>query len=221
MVGFISIGLTYSKPLSPELNSSQYTNIIIQLELQNLMEYFLATNGIIKNIKYSEDIDGESWKEIKDPNISTIEQYYEAISSGFYGEITIGSDILKIGNLDCVLRLKKQDDFFGFLLDFKEEYILKCKNYSKEEIDFMTKKLIELMIRCYSYTKYDYAFCDQEAQFSYSPETFRKLKEDVYSVVVTPNCDGSAFDIIKSDWNIDGHTEREIRSSKHETFRTV
>lgn len=219
MGSFISIGLTYSKPASSEFNSSQCTNILIRLELQNLIGYFLTTHGSIKKIKYSEDIDGKSWKEINNPDISTIEQYYEAISSGFYGEITIVSDILKIGNLDCILRVEKQDNFFGFLLDFKEEDLLKSKSYPDEDIEIITGKLIELMIKFYSYTKYDYAFCDQEAEFNYSPETFRKLKENVYSVVVTPNCDGSAFDITKSNWNIDGHTEREIQGSKREIFR--
>lgn len=218
MGAFIGIGLTYGIEIGLSVGPNLETRNKLSQELKNLIDCFLASNGYINYVKYSEDIDGELWKEFKSSDNLIPDSVYNFISSGFYGEISITSNILTLDNIECFIRVEKEVNYFGFLLDFKEEDIL--KNWSKTENDKTAKLLIDTAIGVYSSTKYDYAFCDFEAQFAYSPDAFVKIEKDIYSIVIFPRKCGSFFEIIKSNWNIDGHTERKIEGSKSEIFRT-
>ncbi|AKB28469.1 hypothetical protein MSSIT_1750 [Methanosarcina siciliae T4/M] len=208
MGSYISIGLTYGiVQRFANLVYDDITNNKIEKELKKLIEYFLDFDGIIKNIKYSEDLEGEHWKEVNSPSPFFPRDCYKSFSRGFYGEVAVHADILKSGGVDLIMRLEKQFEFFGFLLDIKEEDLL--ETHSKEEIGYMTEELIDTMMSIYKYSKYDYTFCDQEAEFKYSLSSLKKLKEDVYSIVIIPDSDNNSFTVIKSDWNIDGLTGRE------------
>jgi hypothetical protein len=213
MGSYISIGLTYGIEKFEDLVYDNPTLDRVIQELRNLIEYFMNHNGAIKEIKYSEDIDGENWIEINPSSFFSCRNCYKNFCSGYFGEIILHSDVLISKGLDCIVRLYKENDFFGFLLDLQEEDILISKSYSIEEIDYMTKELISIMINLYSYSKYDYAFCDHEANFKHSPQNIEIIKEYVYSIVIIPRFDNN-FTIIKSDWNIDGHTAREKHGRK-------
>lgn len=208
MGSYISIGLTYGiVRRSANLIYDDLTIDKIEKELKKLIEYFLDSDGIIKNIKYSEDLEGEKWKEINSSSPFFPKDCYKSFSRGFYGEIAVHAGVLKGEGVDLIMRLEKQSEFFGFLLDIKEEDIL--ETHSKEEIEYVTEELIATMMRIYKYSKYDYAFCDHEAEFKYSLLSLKKLEENTYSIVVIPNSNNNLFTVIKSDWNIDGLTGRE------------
>lgn len=69
MGSYISIGLTYGiVQRFANLVYDDATNNKIEKELKKLIEYFLDSDGIIKNIKYSEDLEGEHWKEVNSPS---------------------------------------------------------------------------------------------------------------------------------------------------------
>ena len=208
MSSYISIGLTYGiVQRFANLVYDDITNNKIEKELKKLIEYFLDFDGIIKNIKYSEDLEGEHWEEVNSPSPFFPRDFYKSFSRGFYGEVAVHADILKRGGVDLIMRLEKQSEFFGFLLDIKEEDLL--ETHSKEEIGYMTEELIATMMSIYNYSKYDYTFCDQEAEFKYTLSSLKELKEDVYSIVIIPDSDNNSFTLIKSNWNIDGLTGRE------------
>ncbi|MBB6401912.1 hypothetical protein HNP92_001217 [Methanococcus maripaludis] len=80
------------------------------------------------------------------------------------------------------------------------------KNHSKEEIEEVTNVLISKIIEIYNYSKYSYAFCDQEAEISDFPLNFEKLRDN-YSILIIPD-QSFKFNILKSNWNIDGMTAR-------------
>jgi hypothetical protein len=207
MGSYVSIGFVYG---INKCENFVYDNLIkdtVEQELKKLIDYFLSINGTIKKIEYSEDLEGENWTEINSSSLFYSKDIYQNIVNGYYGEITIHSDILEGRDVDCIIRLEKQKEFFGFLLDIKEEDIL--RTHSKEEIRYVTEELIATIIRVYQYSNYNYAFCDQEAEFSYAPEEFSELEEIIYSVAVIPNPNANNFTIIKGNWNIDGLTNRE------------
>lgn len=207
MGAYISIGLSYGIKKSENLAYNEATMEKVEQELIKLIELFLDSNGTIKNARYSEDIDGDSWKEVDLSTSFSFKDYYKVFSSGYYGEILVYSELINEKKLECTIRLNKETEFFGFLLDIKEQDLLDGKNYPDENIGYVTEELIATMYRIYSYSKYDYAFCDLEAQFHYSPEIFKYLEEYVYSIAMIPNSD-SNLTVIKSNWNIDGHTAR-------------
>jgi len=207
MGAYISIGLTYGIEKSENLVYSGVARERVEQELRKLIEYFLDSNGTIKEAKYSEDIDGNSWKEVDLPSPFSFKDYYKVFSNGYYGEILVYSEIMKGEKLDCTIRLNKETEFFGFLLDIKETDLFKSNSYPDEKIDDVTEKLIAVMYHIYLYSKYDYAFCDLEAQFYYPPDVFKNLDDYVYSIAIIPNSDSNLI-VTKSDWNIDGHTAR-------------
>ncbi|WP_184230525.1 Imm64 family immunity protein [Methanococcus maripaludis] len=163
---------------------------------------FLNKAGTLKNIKYSEDSAGNVWNELN--FVDSSKECYETLSNGYYGELTINSKRILNNDIDCTIRLEKQDQFFGFLIDISEEDIL--KNHSKEEIEEVTNVLISKIIEIYNYSKYSYAFCDQEAEISDFPLNFEKLRDN-YSILIIPD-QSFKFNILKSNWNIDGMTAR-------------
>ncbi|WP_407282185.1 Imm64 family immunity protein [Methanolobus sp. WCC1] len=203
----ISIGLTYGIGNLKTLVYDDATVEKLQQELKNIIEYFLDSNGTIKVAKYSENADGENWKEINLDSLFFSLENLKDFSSGYYGEILLNSEIIKGKKLDYTIRTVKETNFFGFLLDIEEADIFKSTSYPDEEIDSITEKLITTMCRIYSHSKYDYAFCDLEAQFYYPLEIFKHSDGYIYSVTIIPNSD-SNLTVIKSDWHIDGHNAR-------------
>ncbi|MBG9788849.1 Imm64 family immunity protein [Brevibacillus laterosporus] len=192
----ISIGLVYR---------NQKTDIIT--ELKNVTEFLLNKHGKINSVQVSEDKEGEKWIKRVISNNEDINSYYEELSKYFYGSIKMKVDLLKHDDLNLVLRVEKEEDGFGFLIDFNESEIL--SDYSLEELDLITNAIISLMESLRKISIFDYGFCDHEAEVEYFSDK-ELLEEEVYSVVYLPYdmpFNGTAK-IIRNKWHIDGVTAR-------------
>lgn len=199
MGSFISIGFVY--------NNWQMEKIVIELE--NLTKYLITNNGSILNIKYSKDVDGEKWIEYDHIGNILEENIFESIAMGFYGQIELNCNMFDLNNLKVTIRLQKEESgYFGFLFDISEDDLIK-KN-TLEELNSITEKVIDYIVDMHNIISYEYAFCDHEGEIQYSPEEFRKIDEQTYSVVILPMYENeeNTFNIIKSSWHIDGLTER-------------
>ena len=132
-----------------------------------------------------------------------------ALAKSFFGQVHIVCNFLGLNDLDAVIRIEKENDHFGFLLDIVDTELLE-PNHS-ENIEAVTAKIVEFMTDVYRFSKYNYAFCDHEAEIQYTPEKFKEIQTDKYSIVVAPSTDGQGrtlLNVMKSNWNIDGLTVR-------------
>ncbi len=180
--------------INNELNSRRKSDI------QMILEYFISKSGKLINVKFSEDEDGNSWKDIKEPNIESVDKFL----SKYYLNFNLICNILD--KKDVIINAyytNLSKDFCGLLLDFDVEYFLKgCPD---EKIEEKTNQFINLMIDIYNVVKYSYALCDQEAMIKYTPKDIEEAKKK-YSLLLIPHY--SKMEIIKNSWNIDGLTDR-------------
>lgn len=184
MGGLINVGLGYncgSRSISSEL-----------LLLHNGLQKYEC---LISRLTYSEEIDGESWIEIDNPEtLGELSDYY-------YVEIQVKINAFERTELSTLIKIEKFEDYFGFLLSFQEDVLL--PSYNLEIIDTVTNQITELVNTIYKVTKFNYAFCDHEAEFQFSPAEFKPEK---YSISYLP-ADGT-LRVEKSNWHINGLTER-------------
>lgn len=199
MGSYIGIGLVYN------ISENGLEN-----EMRNLVNYLILRNGSIKDIKFSNDKDGNEWVEESLKNNIDIEDLYSPLANGFFGQLHVVCNILNIKNLNVYIRIEKVDkSYFGILLDLSEEELL-GKN-SGGNIERVTDSIIKLLNDLYKVSVFDYAFCDNEAEIQYSPMEFKNSNEKFYSIVAIPTTEYTKkLRIIKSDWNIDGITTRII-----------
>lgn len=196
----ISIGLIYER----------LTKERIEKELDNIVKYLLAYDTRMKKLKVSKDIDGEEWIESDSLNTFQKDSILTMLADNYYGQLEVSGNLLDCNSLVITIRVEKEaeEDYFGFLLDISEEELIKTN--SIDEINKITERIIDFMIDIHSYSGYDYAFCENEAEIQYSPKEFRNFEEGIYSVSIIPikSNDPMGFNIIKSSWNIDGLTSR-------------
>lgn len=195
MGSYISIGFVFE----------QLDEFFITNSFRNITNYFIK-NGKIKAVKMSKDIDGNEWIE-QNHNIQ-IEDLYLDLVRNYYSKLSLECSILGIRSLNVILRLEKEEDFWGIVLDICESELIKLN--SNNDISKITDEIINLMRDIYNVVKYDYSFCDNEAEFRYSPKEFKSLHDNKYSIAILPVVNNSVLEmnIIKSGWNIDGLTLR-------------
>ena len=200
MGSFISIGFIY------QVFSIQ----TIENEIKKLLKYIVDTDGSLKKMKVSKDIDGEEWNEYDSLMNLQGDSIYAILAKNYYGQIEVNSNIFGCKNITIIIRIEKEEDedYFGFLLDIDEEELINTNSAS--EISNITEKIIDFITRFYNYSAYDYAFCDNEAEIKYSPIHFKKVERSIYSITVIPILDGNSnrLNVIRSNWNIDGLTSR-------------
>lgn len=154
---------------------------------------------IILRLTYSEDIDGEKWVEMDNPDIDS--EAIGRLSDYYFGEIQVKINAFEKIELSTSIKVEKSEDYFGILLSFQENILL--PSYNLEIIEAVTNQITEFVKTIYEDTKFSYAFCDHEAEFQYSTTDFKPEK---YSISYLPE-DGT-LRVIKSNWHINGLTER-------------
>ncbi|MFS0762360.1 Imm64 family immunity protein [Peribacillus phoenicis] len=190
MTNILSLGIVYD-------NSFDKSE-----ELQSIIQYFLNLKSDIFGIKVSMDEDGENWLE-SERNEKKIILDYTLLTEKYFGEIQIQlNDFWSLNGLSLTLRIVKENDFFGYLLDFEMEQLL--NQYS---LDLINDLIIDLVKDIYSVTKFKYAFCNHDSEIEYSPSQYKDLVE-AYSILILPRVK-NGFDVIKNNWQIDGITSRD------------
>ncbi|PKM51853.1 MAG: hypothetical protein CVV02_04385 [Firmicutes bacterium HGW-Firmicutes-7] len=200
MGSYIGMGLVYNGIPENGLES----------ELKNVVNFLISHNGSINNIKFSKDRHGNEWTETIIDNKEN-ENFYSYLSNGYFGQLHLICNILSIQKLNVYIRIEKNKNFFGLLLDISEEELIGTA--SIEDIGKITDNIIEFLNELYGFTVFAYAFCDNEAEIQYSPIEFQSqsLNEDIYSIVAIPDLENkNKLKIIKSNWHIDGLTTRII-----------
>lgn len=189
MTNILSLGIVYD-------NSFDKSE-----ELQSIIQYFLNLKSDIFGIKVSMDEDGENWLE-SERNEKKFILDYTLLTEKYFGEIQMQlNDFWSLNGLSLTLRIAKENDFFGYLLDFEMEQLL--NQYS---LDLINELIIDLVKDIYNVTKFIYAFCDHDSEIEYSPSQYNDLVE-AYSILILPR-EKNGFDVIKNNWQIDGITSR-------------
>lgn len=202
MGSFISIGFIYE-------GCSIQT---IKKEIEKLVNYISSIGGSLKKMKVSKDVDGEEWLEYDSLINLQLDSIYTILAENYYAQLEVNSNLFEHKNLVITIRIEKDEDndYFGFLLDMNEKEII--KGNSVNEINNITERIIDFIIKFYNYSNYNYAICDNEAEIEYSPKDFYKIESSIYSITVIPVFDcksnSNKFNVIKSNWNIDGLTSR-------------
>ncbi|WP_285766918.1 Imm64 family immunity protein [Peribacillus sp. SI8-4] len=189
MTNILSLGIVYE-------NSFDKSE-----ELQSIIQYFLNLKSDIVGIKVSMDEDGENWLE-SERNGKNFILDYTLLTEKYFGEILIQlNDFWSLNGLSLTLRIVKENDFFGYLLDFEMEQLL-----NRYSLDLINELIIDLVKDIYSVTKFNYAFCDHDSEIEYSPSQYKDIVE-AYSILILPRAK-NGFDVIKNNWQIDGITSR-------------
>ncbi|AOH54773.1 hypothetical protein ABE28_010460 [Peribacillus muralis] len=189
MTNILSLGIVYE-------NSFDKSE-----ELQSIIQYFLNLKSDIVGIKISMDEDGENWLE-SERNGKNFILDYTLLTEKYFGEILIQlNDFWSLNGLSLTLRIVKENDFFGYLLDFEMEQLL-----NRYSLDLINELIIDLVKDIYSVTKFNYAFCDHDSEIEYSPSQYKDIVE-AYSILILPRAK-NGFDVIKNNWQIDGITSR-------------
>jgi len=198
MGSYISIGFVYDK-----VDLKQ-----IKFELENLTTCLITALDNVRNMKLSKDMDGEEWIEYSSFKNYPISDLCSLLAEHYFGQLNLKCNLFGLENLEVTIRVEKEKDYFGFLLDIIETELIKTG--SIEEINSITEKIINFITDLYKALAYDYAFCDNEAEIEYSPKEFKGLKDSVYSIAVMPllGKQEKSFNVIKSNWHIDGLTIR-------------
>lgn len=193
MSGKISVGVVYEKSKS------------ITEHLNKVLTFLENDGGMSKKAKFSVDEDGKTWTRIAGEELNDL-NIINSLVKGFNGEVLL--DYFAVTGheaIELTLRIINEDMYFGFIMDFEEAVVI--PRYSLHGFERM---IVQILRNMYNVSRYDYAFCDHEAEIEYSPSEFCKLKEDVYSLYVLPVKLGESQNLLvnESSWAIDGLTLR-------------
>ncbi len=186
----INVGLVYG--------SSKVT----ETHLKKLIELLKGNQGHIEYVRFSEDIDGEEWIQHDFPTTDTT--IFEKLTLSHYGQIHLLVDLFQLKGLNVEIKIEKCEGYFGFLLCFKEHEIL--PDYSEDLLDRITNSILMFVAEIYPILKFDYAFCDHEAEIESSPKEFNPQR---YSLSFLPDLSTGKLNVRQSSWHINGLTERQ------------
>ena len=186
----ISIGLVY-----------ECNNMIESLE--KLIKLLISDNGYIKGFKVSKDEEGNKWIENFDTTTSISDEVYSCLTLGFYGQINLVSDIINLKHKDIVLNIERHSDYYGFLIDIEESSLI-----DEDSIIDIATSIINLISDNFMNLRYDYAFCDNEAEIEYSLQEILSNNNDIYCLLFIPNFVENKIEVKKSNWLLDGLTKR-------------
>lgn len=178
--GYLSIGLVYE-----DINS-------ISRELKGLVTYLQKENINLTEVQYSQDEDGEQWVENK---VNNIDINYNSLKDKYYLSLEMVGDLFRIGTQNFVIRVNRENGFFGFLIDIEWQQLI---DKDKEEI---SKRIVNSLIKLIKFTDYDYAFCGHEAEIEYSPTHVKKIK-DIFPITLLNL--KNKLELIYGEFNIDG-----------------
>jgi hypothetical protein len=184
---------------------------VIKSKLKVLIMYLAGGSGCYKFVKASKDADGNDWVELKFEELNDIQEGYRFASEGYFGQIDLTTRLFKSDEISASIRVEKESDYFGLLVDIAEDDLLKSNE--SEVLNAADELMTKVMCELHNVLKYDYAFCDNEAELQFSPNEFQSLNEDVYSItVMTSNSElENIANVFKSHWYLNGLTSREAK----------
>ncbi|WP_232699979.1 Imm64 family immunity protein [Brevibacillus daliensis] len=189
-----SIGLVYD-PNKQNLKS-QCSNLINALKTKYDIK--------VDRIQYSTEKETANWITVDNPDNAALNKFYSEIESIFMVQISLSFKSFKDNAFSTVLRIIREKNVEGFLLDISEEDII--PDYSESLILEAEDFICSMVRHIYKYVNFEYGFCDQEAEIEYSPKDFFNLGYSVYSLEFIPT--DLSLKIKKSDWDITGLNER-------------
>lgn len=183
---------------------------IIKRKLEAMIRCLSDGRETYKLVKASKDEDGDNWIEFKFEELNDIQEGYTFAAEYYFGQIDLTSSFFTSNDISVSVRVEKESDYFGILVDIVEEDLLKSNEVVV--LNMADEQMIKAMCELHKVLNYDYAFCDNEAELQYSPKEFRCLDGDVYSIIAVSNNSefGSMPKVYKSHWNINGLTSREF-----------
>lgn len=202
MSNFLGIGFVYNY-------EKKYS---VKYILKDMIKLLVKYDGYVKNIKYSNDKKGSKWVEVSDNILidsKNYDKYIEGLVKGYFGEILVYCKFLSRKDVPVYIRLHKENDFFEILLDIEEKNVVDAD----KNVIHKTDEIIMFINEVYKQTLFEYSFCDNNCSVEYSLNELNELNKlnelrgSVYSLVCVPQNDNK-LKIIKSNWEIDGITER-------------
>lgn len=190
--GHVSIGFGFIQREKDELQ-----------ELSHLIEYLYSLGLSEETLKFSLDEEGEEWRESLVHHLTTINELSSLLLNHFYGELQGRINIFNLTNIYIRITVDREKDWFGFLLEFKENEMIKF--YDEGYLQTLTGTIITFLKQMYNSIHYDYVFCDHEAEFV-SPLDKVIHSKQLYSVLIIP--EKSDFLVSLSSWHINGISER-------------
>ena len=184
---------------------------IIKRKLTDLIMYLSDKSECYKSVKASKDIDGNDWIEFKFDELADIQEAYRFASEGYMGQIDLATSLITSNEIHASVRVEKEVDYFGILVDFAEDDFLKSNDPAV--LNAADDLMIKFMNELYEVLKYNYAFCDNEAELQFSPNEIQCLTKEMYSILVMPNNSGinSVTNVFRSNWYLNGLTSRNVR----------
>lgn len=176
----------------------------------SLLNHLLQQYGLqATDFKASLDCDGEEWVEGQVADQPVDQAILTTLVQGHYASLHMKGSLFGLESVEFVVRLEKEDTFFGILIDFALQDLL--PDHNSETLTTFESKLADYLVDLFPSTKYDYAFCDHEAELAYHPDDFQNQQEHVYSIIIRRSSTPGASPLLvgKSDWHIDGMTPRE------------
>lgn len=175
---------------------------VMALYLEELVN-ILSEEGLIIDFKFSLDDEGNEWKECVVKKNKMESSAYELLTKYYYGTVKLISNIVNLRSKEIAVTVEQTSEYFGFLIDLDEEDL--NQDFNLEEIE---SSIINFVAKSYGLLKFDYAFCDHEAEIEYSPKEITKVEEEIYSLLFIPSVMKDEVEVKRSSWYLDGLTRR-------------
>lgn len=183
---------------------------IIKKKLTDIIMHLSDKSESYKSVKASKDIDGNDWIEFKFEELADIQEAYRFASEGYFGQINLVTSLFTRDEILVSVIVEKEADYFGILVDIAEDDFLKSNDPAV--LNAADDLMIKFMNELYEVLKYNYAFCDNEAELLFLLDENQSLNEDMYSILVIPSNSGlnSITNVFRSNWYLNGLTSRNI-----------
>lgn len=182
----------------------------IKRKITDLIIYLSNRSECYKSVKASKDIEGNEWIEFKFEELDNVREAYEFVSEGYFGQIDLMTSRFTSNEILVSVRVEKEVDYFGILLDIAEDDFLK----SSESVILNAKDnlIIKFLEELYEVLEFKYAFCDNEAEIKFSPNEIQHLNREVYSILLIPSDSklNGKINVVKSNWYLNGLTSRDV-----------
>lgn len=197
MGSYINIGLVYSNNIF-NINDDifyiarylfRFSNkIVINFPKDNFLEEWIETEYIEENGFI------EAWKILNTKMFSTGKVYYKVADKEY----------------SIIISIKwKEKVWKGILFEIPEEELL-LGDYSYNNLENITAKIINEVILLRNNMRFDYAFCDNEVDIEYSFSEIQEMEKNVYSVLIKTDVFKEPI-VELSTWCIDGLTTRKLK----------
>lgn len=183
---------------------------IIKRKLKDLIIFLSGRSECYKSVKASKDIDGNDWIEFKSDELADIQEAYRFASEGYMGQIDLQTSLITSNEIHVSVRVEKEEDYFGILVDVAEDDFLKSNDLIV--LNAADDLMIKFMSELYVVLEYKYAFCDNEAELQFSPNDIQCLAKEMYSILIIPRNSelNSVTNVFRSNWYLNGLTSRKV-----------